>query len=573
MTVYFYILAAGCRDHILTRLLKPALTGNCCTYVLAFGLKRPPSKGGEDTATECSMAFTARLGRLSTKPSANVLRVDESQSEVISWMRRENSSVRGELATAREQVAILERFLGQKGAHDAKLWDVMRELEGTRSAAVVARRRVDALEAEVAKAQCEAEAAAAAAADAAARVDREAAATADARRAAAVASAKGTALEAAVDRMARQLAQATGMAPSGSTFTRLFDAAKGAVQGGLSSRPTTSPPVLPANVSAAASAAASCTHSPSTRSAPVLVRMHDVGDRIVLELAVAKTAPVNAATPVARAASSHALHDASKDLSPPSLHFDDASTPAQGSSPPPAPRTVSPRLVKALPETEPPVQPPPIHSSIVNLRHALDASLHGAAQQHSLRQTQALRESTRACAAGYPDAPVDAGAVQHLLRLFMRIAKAATAYEATPPPPRTAPSPHTPRPGTAPLTGIAEPEESLTPHHMSGASTSGASGPLPPKGIQSDSITPRHLSSTSTPATSGALPPRDFLKPKSKQLLADNSEAVSLPPQRHRSQVRHTRGFQQTEHTRNPLVAIKGAKLATEACNNTLACG
>jgi hypothetical protein len=487
------------------------------------------------------MAFTARLGRLATQPSANVLRVDESQSEVMSWMRRENSCVRGELASARDQVAVLERFLGQKGAHDAKLWDVMRELEGTRQAATQARRRVDELEAEVAKAQCAAAAAAAAAEEAAARVARETAAAAEARHAAAAAAAKGAALEGAVDRMARQLAEATGMAHSegsgASAFTRLLDVARGAVQSGLSSRPQTPPPAATSTAFAPAPRA----HNAGGVQAglPVRVRMVLAGDRIVVELNAAVGMPPVVSTPIAPVSPFPSFQDASRDLSPSVLQIDESSIPASDSSPPPAPRTVTQQPRTASPKPHNSVPAPPIHDSIVNLRHALDASLHGAAQQHSLRQTQALRESARACAAGSPDAPVDAGAVQHLLTLFMRVAKAATAFEATRPPPAASaldPSSQ-PSPDPAPLSGIMVPEESLSPKHLSESSTPTTSGGLPHKDLQSESITPRH-STTSTPATSGALPPRDFLKPKTKQPpLAEGCEAVPLPPHHHHSEV------------------------------------
>jgi hypothetical protein len=359
---------SGYRDHVLTRMLRPALGGNCCTLVLALVLSTTSAAEAADSASASTLAFTARLRAVSCQPRRNILQGDQ-HSEVVSWMRRENNGVRYELSAAKNQIAVLEKNLGQKSLHDAKVWDLVRELESQREAAAAARTRANALEAELEAARCAARSAAAATAAAEECAAREAAHRAAERRAAAGAEARAAAMEGAVERMARQLADASGMSEvkhsaRAPALGRLFGSKVLPADDlrGNGDVPPSLPPL--------ASAPTQVGPVPDDKrgeeaQAPDAEDIRGVGDS-------PRTEP----------------------------------TPATAPAPKPAP----------IPNDS------AVHDAIARLRHTLDSSLHVAAQQHTVRHMQSVRDPRDSTGA-----PVDAGAVTHMLNLLLQVAKAASS--------------------------------------------------------------------------------------------------------------------------------------------------
>ena len=410
---------------MLTQILRPALGGNCATVVLAVIVETTCPTDPPHRATASTLSFTGRMRSISCSPSVNVVtrRTDASAAGggehgvAQSWMRRENDGVRSELVSAQVRslsasavhvrrpallphhscaalcwwraaswccawlqvrVAALERALGARSAAEAKVWELAREVSGLRAAAAAERERGNALEADLAAAKCDADAAVAAAAAADERAEREASAVAAERRAAAGATARAAAMEGAVDRMARQLANATGMsekrsgaAVAAAAVGRLFSARS--FGGGDDVAPPRTATGTPAPLSP----------SPSN---PALGRLPSLSPSTSMRVGTANDEPQAPQSPMAMAAT------------------------------PTAAASGTPRAGAAA------------HGEIAKLRQTLDASLHVAAQQHSVRHAQADRDATQDTDPGNPSgSPVDAGAVTRMLNLLLQVAKAATA--------------------------------------------------------------------------------------------------------------------------------------------------
>lgn len=197
--------------HPLTRLLRSALLGTCHRVVI------PPANTatGEVSPRHArAVSIVQRLRSLpQLKPPCDV-GVMDTRSDVAKWIRYENRSLRSDLKGARDKIALLQKYLGARGDHEMKTWDLWRDLQGSESYAKELREEVGELKEALGSARSSAAAAVASSELARARAQAETVRSITARREAANAAARAEAMEEAVNRMARQLAGVASGTPA-----------------------------------------------------------------------------------------------------------------------------------------------------------------------------------------------------------------------------------------------------------------------------------------------------------------------------------------------------------------------
>ena len=203
--------------HPLTRLLRSALLGTCHRVII------PPadaatSEGALQHARAISMVQRLRsLPQLKAHCDVGVM---DTRSDVAKWIRYENRSLRSDLKGARDKIALLQKYLGARGDHELKTWDLWRDLQGSETRAKDLEGEVGELKTALGSARSTAAAAAASSELARARAQAETVHRIAARREAASAVARAEAMEEAVNRMARQLADVASGTPADATGPR-----------------------------------------------------------------------------------------------------------------------------------------------------------------------------------------------------------------------------------------------------------------------------------------------------------------------------------------------------------------
>lgn len=205
-----------CRMHPLTRLLRSALLGTCHQLII------PPVEAATGEVTLEHARAIALIERLHSLPQLKPLcdvGVMDTTSDVSKWIRYENRSLRSDLKGARDKIALLQKYLGARGDHEMKTWDLWRELQGSEGTTKELREEINDLKAALASSRSTAAAAAASSELARARAQAETVRSIAVRREAASAAARAEAMEEAVDRMARQLADVATCTPTDAAAT------------------------------------------------------------------------------------------------------------------------------------------------------------------------------------------------------------------------------------------------------------------------------------------------------------------------------------------------------------------
>lgn len=383
-----------CRAHLLSRILRPAINGtaHCVTVPTSRHLTgaQPPPREEPHAAQRAAALQAFFAGLQAHSPRRDAARLD-AQSDVVKWMQLENRSLKGELKTAREQAAMLQRFVASHGAQEVKTWELWRELETVRTSAATLRAEADTLQAELHSARSTAAAAEAAAEMAGERAAAEATMRAGACREAASAAARAAAMEAAADRMARQLADTSGLGwqgpGSGGRELRAVLMSEGRAAGGAAGGAEDADA---SSSNARVQPAVSVQLNVVEGQVRVCVRPEGIPDGSVAE---GHLVPAHVATPP------HALHG---NNSMPA-HDAERSMPAEGDS---AGQQSSRQ--DAVPANE-------LRDVAQKVHDTLSAALAAAAQQHTLRCAQAQRAAAEAA-----NGPVAPSSVLSLLALLVR---------------------------------------------------------------------------------------------------------------------------------------------------------